>query len=268
MAPIGPPPAHAHPVITKLLFALLLRPPMAAPDTTLADRIADSARVAIEVAYASGRPEAVVEARRVAERGSERFPADGLLKHYVGYALFREGLLRTGDSARAVMERARDALRAALEKRPLPETHAVLASVYGNLIPGSVLSMIRYGRASSVESDAAVEAGPGNPRAWLMKGAGALYQPALMGGGPEKAEAALRKAIALFATDRPALALPAWGQAEAWGFLALALAKQGKTSEAQGALAQGLALDASHAFLLVRVRPVVQAATGAPARND
>lgn len=247
--------------ITKLLFPLLASHALRAePDTIPAERWADSARVAIEASYASGRAEAVAEARTIAEHGLERFPRDGLLRHYQGYAFFREGLLRTGDSARTAFEHARDALLQALATRALPETHAVLASVYGNLIDGSLFRAVRYGRASSTEIDAAIAAAPGNPRVWMLRGAGALYQPAIFGGGAEKAESALRKAIALFASDRPATPLPAWGLAEAHGFLALALAKQGKAAEARTALAQGLALDGSHAFLLVRVKPVVQKA--------
>ena len=249
-------------LLTNLLFFAIstLTPPLAAmrADTVSAERWADSARMAIEAAFVRGRPEDVAEARRIAEHGLERFPNDALLRHYQGYGYFREGLLREGADARAVLEEAKDALERSLTQRELPESRAVLAAVFGNLIGSSVFRAVRFGRASASEMDRAVAVAPGNPRVWLLKGAGALYQPAIFGGGADKAEIALRKAIELFAGDHPAASMPAWGHAEVHGWLALALAKQGKLAEARAALAQGLAAEPGHSFLLSRVKPVVK----------
>ncbi len=214
--------------------------------------------MAIEAAFVHGRPDEVADARRVAEHGLERFAKDALLRHYVGYGFFREGLLREGEPALAAMEKARDALEQSLALREIPESRAVLAAVYGNMIGSSVFRALRFGRASIGEMDRAIAAAPGNPRVWMLKGAGTLYQPSIFGGGGDKAETALRKSLALFASDHPATALPAWGLAEAHGWLALALVKQGRMAEAKATLAQGLALDPSHAFLLTRVKPMVK----------
>ena len=230
-------------------------------DTLSAAQWADSARVAIEAAFAAGSADGVARARLIADQGVERFPSDAWLRHYQGYALFREGLLREGDAARATFERARESLERSITLRDLSESHAVLAAVFGNLVGGSVLRAVRFGRTSMGEMDRAVALGPENPRVWMLKGAGALFQPTWTGGGAEKGEASLRKAVALFANDHPAPGAPAWGRAETHGYLALALAKQGKQAEARAALAPGLAIDATHSFLRVRVKPKVDPAT-------
>ncbi len=249
-------------MLTNLLVFALLGVPLASDparaDTLSAERWADSARVAIEAAFGRGVPDAVAEARRVAEHGLERFPNDALLRHYQGYGFFREGLLREGDDARASLEKARAALERSLTQRELPESRAVLAAVFGNLIGSSAFGALRFGRASVREMDRAIAEAPNNPRVWMLKGAGALHQPAILGGGAEKAEFALRKAIELFASEHPATSMPAWGRAEAQGWLALALSGQGKSAEAKAALAQGFASEPAHAFLLTRVKPVLK----------
>ena len=228
-----------------------------AQDGTSVQQWADSARAGIEAGFAAGRADQVAAARRVAERGLELFPKDPLLKHYEGYGYFREGLLREGDAARTTLERSREVLNDALTLQELPESRAVLSAVHGNLIGGSVFRAIRHGRASTAEMDRALSAGPQNPRVWLLKGAGALFAPSMFGGGADQAEVALRKAIVLFATDKPAPGMPTWGLAEAHGYLALALAKQQKGTEARAVLAEGLRLAPGHAFLLTRVQPDV-----------
>ncbi len=249
-------------MITNLLFAastaLFAATPHIVADTLNAERYADSARVTIERAFVHGRPDDLVEARALVERGIARFPRDPLLRYYLGYALFREGVLREGDPATTAFRHAREVLEQSLALRELADTRALLASVIGSMIGSSVLRAIRFGRASLAEMDRALTAGPANPRVWMLKGAGALNQPTMFGGGADKAEAALRRAIALFASDRPGTSMPTWGLAETHGWLALALKAQGKSAEARTALAAGLALEPGHAFLLTRVKPVVE----------
>lgn len=244
-------------MITNLLLSFITA---IAPvqDTPTPEKWADSARVAIEAAFAAGRAEGVADGRRVAERGLERHPKDALLLHYQGYGFYREGLLRDGDAARGLQELAREALERSIAVRDLAESRAVLSAVFGNLIAGSAWRAVRFGRSASRAIDQALDLGPNNPRVWLLKGAGALYAPGIAGGGADKAEVALRKAIALYATDLPAASMPAWGLAEAHGWLALTLMKLNRAGEARSALAEGLKLSPGHAFLVERVQPVLK----------
>ena len=119
-------------MITNLFVALVsAASPM--QDTPSPEKWADSARVAIEAAFAAGLTDGVAEGRRVAERGLERHPTDALLLHYQGYGFYREGLLRDGDAARRLQELAREALERSIALRDLPESRAVLSAVFGNL---------------------------------------------------------------------------------------------------------------------------------------
>ena len=222
-----------------------------------ASLLADSSRLSIEAAFAAGRPDAMVSARAIVERGLQQDPTDALLLHYRGYAYFREAQLREGDAARRLFELARAALERSIAVRDLSESRALLSATLGNLIGGSPFRAIRFGRASLSAIDQAIALGPDNPRAWMLKGVGMLMAPSMFGGGTEKAEAALRKAAGLFAADTPASPLPAWGEVETRGWLAITLVRQKKAAEALVELERGLALDGRHAFLLQRAKPAV-----------
>lgn len=246
VAPIAPPP---------VLSPATLPAPMAA------EKWADSARVAIEAAVVDANPDAMAAARAIAERGLAPYPDDPILLHYVGYALLREGVMR-GDAepqrSRALFLQARTTLERSAMGRDLPETHGLLSAVIANLIGGSSWRALSLGPACMRQIDRALAMGPGNPRAWLMRGVGAFYAPRFLGGGNEKAEAALKKALALFPEDHPASPLPAWGHAEAYGWLALVYVDMKRPADARQALARGLELDPRHAFLLQRVLPNVE----------
>ena len=227
------------------------------PTLSPAALLADSARVAIELAYAAGRPEGIAAARGIAERALEQHPADALLLHFQAYAFFREGQLRGPDAARPLYERARTVIERSLATHNLAESRAILSATLGNLIGGSPLRAMRFGRSSFAEIDKAVALGPENPRVWMLKGVGQLFAPSVFGGGVEKAEASLRTAVAQFTADRPVPPLPAWGRAETHGWLAIALARQKRGAEARAQLERGLAIEPQHAFLLFRARPAV-----------
>ena len=230
-----------------------------------AAEVADSARVAIEQAFAAGQPETIAVARAIAERGLQRHPGDAMLLHYQAYGLYREATVRDKNAARPLLEQARSVMERSIAIRDLPESRVILASVLGNLIGGSPWRAMRLGRASFAEADRARALGPENPRAWMLSGVGYLFAPSIFGGGAGKAESALRKAIALFAGDHPERPLPAWGRAEAHGWLAIALARQDKGAEARRELAHALELEPQHAFLLRRVQATVDSADTARA---
>ena len=254
-------------VVALRVVALMLAPPTPTADVraqapsaaTLAPAalLADSARLAIESAYSAGRPEAVADARGIAERGLQQQPADALLLHYQAYAFFREAQLRRSDAARPLLERARSAIEHSIAVRDLAESRAILSATLGNLIGASPFRAMRFGRASFSEIDKAVALEPENPRVWMLKGVGQLFAPSIFGGGVDKAETSLRKAAAQFTADRPAPPLPAWGRAEVHGWLAIVLARQKKGAEARAELERGLALEPQDAFLLLRAKPAV-----------
>jgi predicted lysophospholipase L1 biosynthesis ABC-type transport system permease subunit len=80
---------------------------------------------------------------------------------------------------------------------------------------------MRFGPRALSQLDEAIEAAPNDPRVALLNGMTRLNAPAVFGGGPPRAEAELRKAVRLFATDRNATPLPSWGRTDAHIWLGL-----------------------------------------------
>ena len=210
------------------------------------DRWADTARVTIEAAYNRGDVAQVRDARALVERALTAFAGDPLLQHYYAYALYREATLLMGKrhdekEYRPLLKQADSILEQSAAKLALPETYALRSSVLGQLISNPLQGMTLGPRSGSA-MDRAIELGPRNPRVWMLRGVGAMFTPVLFGGGVEKAEEYLRKAIAFFADDRPAAPLPAWGHAEAYAWLGQVLHKQKRIGDARAAYAKSLEL--------------------------
>jgi len=209
-------------------------------NSTPSAKAADSIRVAIEAGVDAGDLTAIEAAAALAERALAAYPDDAMLLHYRAYALYRAGTLVFGrdgsGKARPYFDRARDILEP-LSKRPtIPETYGLLASVYGMQIASAKVSMLagmRLGPKSNATLDRAVAAGPNNPRVWVMRGIGAFNTPSTFGGGLDKAESYLKKALDLAATDAPEPPLPAWGRADAHIWLGRVYAKQKHREEAR-----------------------------------
>ena len=100
-----------------------------------------------------------------------------------------------------------------------------------------------------------MELGPQNPRVWLLKGVGNIFKPKLFGGGAEKAEVDIRKAISLYEHDAPASPRPAWGRAEAWAWLGQALDKQDKRGDARAAFVKALEIDPEFGWVKYKLLP-------------
>lgn len=221
--------------------------PAVAQALTGRDRWADTARLEIEAAYTSGDVERVRGARALVERALAAFPNDPLLQHYYAYALHREVNLLMGrrraqeKEYRPLLEQADSVLERSAATLPLAETHALRSSVLGQLINNPLRGMTLGPRSSSA-MDRALELGPRNPRVWLLRGVGAMFTPRMFGGGADRAEEYLRKAIALFPSDRPAPPLPAWGHAEAYVWLGQALHRQQRITDARAAYDRALEL--------------------------
>lgn len=109
------------------------------------------------------------------------------------------------------------------------EAHALLSSVYGLQIGGSLFKGMSLGPRSGAAMDRAVELDPANPRVILLQGIGAFHKPGVFGGGKDKAETLLRKAIVLFEKEPADHPWPNWGRAEAHAWLGEILANRGDT---------------------------------------
>jgi tetratricopeptide (TPR) repeat protein len=241
-------------ILLPTIFIAPLTPALTSAQLSPRDRWADTARVTIEAAQSRGDIERLRGARALVERALTAFAGDPLLQHYYAYALYREATLLMGkrhddQEYRPLLEQADSLLEQSASKLQLPETYALRSSVLGQLIGSNPLRGMTLGPRSSSAMDRAIELGPRNPRVWMLRGVGAMFTPAMFGGGVEKAEEYLRKAIAFFADDRPAVPLPAWGHAEAYAWLGQALHKQKRIDDARAAYAKALELQPDNGWV-------------------
>jgi tetratricopeptide (TPR) repeat protein len=224
-------------------------------------RWADSAAREIDAASRTGDIARLRRTQTMLDQALVAFPGDPLLLHYQGYALYRIGGILQGRPAAAapdlplVLETSRTKLEQSLAGRPMAETHALLASVLGQLIGGNPSTAPTYGPRVQTEMTAATTMGPSNPRVWLLKGIQSIYTPAQYGGGLSIAEDQLKRAIQLFVTDAPTPPEPSWGKAEAYVWLGQALQKQNRMAEARTAYQQALVLQPEYPWVTYSLLP-------------
>jgi hypothetical protein len=198
---------------------------------TPASALVDSARTLIDRATRASDLEGLRSAQALLERVTVASPSDAWAMHYQGFALYREATLRMGrDNAdvRQLLERADSILERSAKLKAIPETHALRSSILGMMIGSNPLRGMMLGPRSGSQMERAVELGPTNPRVWLLRGIGAINTPSMFGGGADKGETFIKKAIELFANDHPQPPAPAWGLAEAHIWLGQAYAKQSR----------------------------------------
>ena len=135
--------------------------------------------------------------------------------------------------ATSLLKSADKNLRDALKVNPKSgEASALLASVVGQEIRFGGNKMVLGPEAQSLR-EAALHAEPNNPRVVLQAAITTYHTPAEYGGGADKAEAALRQAIALFEREPPGRPWPNWGRFDAHAWLGQALAARGDKAGAR-----------------------------------
>ena len=209
---------------------------------------ADSASREIEAANAAGDLNRLTSAAAMLDRVLIAMPNDQMLLYYRSLALYRSATLYTGlkrnDEAKRVLDEADRLLEQATARAPTADALALRGSVMGMMIglSGNPLSGMTLGPKSTELVDRAKEIEPKNPRVWLISGMSAMFTPKMFGGGTDKAQVDLRKAIALFETDRPVAPAPSWGHADAYIWLGQALQKEQKIDDARAAYQKALEL--------------------------
>lgn len=186
--------------------------------------------------------------------------------HYdLGYALHRRAsallLAERIDQAKPMLEEAEQALAKAQELGGGGTATALRGAVTGQLAgTGGMMAAIRQGPRAFRLLDEALKQSPNDPLVALLNGMTRLNAPAAFGGGPNKAEPELRRAVTLFATHRPSGPGPVWGRVDALIWHAIALEQQGKRNEARIELTQALGLAPGHAWITQELLPKLDAA--------
>ncbi len=226
----------------------LATPPLSAQGNA-PPKWADTIAAEIEKAEIASDSAGLAAAVALASRVAMAYPNDGLILHYQGYALYRQGLLwQQHQDATAIFERASEVLSKSLGNRILPETHILLSSIDGQLIAKDPTRAMELGIASQSSTNAALRNGPANPRVWLVRGQGAMFTPSEYGGGLDVAEEYLKRSIELFASDAPKPGEPAWGKAEACTWLGEVYQKKGDRTKAAEMYKKALDLSPNYQY--------------------
>ena len=136
------------------------------------------------------------------------------------------------------------------------EAMALLGSVLGDRISGPLSAMRLGGRASEL-LEKANELAPTNPRVALQRGVGFFFTPKAFGGGVEKAETELKRAIDLYeqAGNEP---WPDWGYPDALARLGEVYAKQNKPDVAREMYQRALAQEPEYAWVTGELLPALE----------
>lgn len=215
--------------------------PAAAPPATAAAPTADDFP-ALVVALERSALDGDTPALRQAGAGLRRWaavapPPRRPLAHYaVAYSAWRLAFMREVEAAEreTLLAEAVKRLQEVLELEPRSaEAAALLSGVFGAQIAASPMRGMTLGQRAGAHLRSALEAEPHNPRVLMQQGVSAFHTPPMFGGSLEKAEAALRRSLALFEqepVDRP---WPNWGRFDAHVWLGQVLAKTGDRAGAR-----------------------------------
>ena len=177
---------------------------------------------------------------------------------YVNWRLFTIPDGVPADDRSALLDDAVDLLTRDLDADDgNAESHALLASVYGMQIDSAWKGMT-LGRRASRASARALELAPANPRVLLQDGVGKLHTPGMFGGGADRAEAMLLRALAAFRTEPPDRPWPRWGRIDTYAWLGQISAERGDLAVARRYYQQALEVEPGFAWVRYALLPALE----------
>jgi len=140
------------------------------------------------------------------------------------------------------------------------EAHSLLAGVYGAKISRSSLRGITLGPRAGSALTRAGKLEPDNPRVPLQDGIGAFNTPSMFGGGVDKAEKLLRRAIMLLDKEPVEKPWPNWGRFDAHAWLGQILIKKRDYTGARMEYEKALAIAPKSGWITYVLMPELEKA--------
>ena len=177
---------------------------------------------------------------------------------YVNWRLFTVPDAVPADDRSALLDASVELLTRDLEADDgNAESHALLASVYGMQID-SVWKGMTLGRRASRASARALDLAPGNPRVLLQDGVGKLHTPGMFGGGADRAEAMLLRALTAFRAEPPDRPWPRWGLIDTYAWLGQISVERENFDAARRYYEQALDLEPEFAWVRDALLPALE----------
>ena len=178
---------------------------------------------------------------------------------YLNWRLFFLTDGSAGDERDALLDEALELLDADVADNDAnAESHALMASVYGLQISQSRLRAAFLGTRAGRASARALELEPNNPRVLLLDGIGKLNTPRAFGGGEDRAEALLLRAVAAFRTEPAGRPWPRWGRIDAHAWLGQVAAQRGDPDGARRHYLQALEIEPQFAWVRSVLLPALE----------
>jgi tetratricopeptide (TPR) repeat protein len=138
----------------------------------------------------------------------------------------------------------------------LAEGYALLGAVLGAQIRSGGNAM-ELGLAAGDAMGTAVKMAPDNPRVLVLDATNAFHTPAEYGGGADKAETGLRKALASFDREPANRPWPNWGRFDAHVWLGQVLAARGDKTGARAEYDKALAIQPQSGYVKYKLIPML-----------
>ena len=169
---------------------------------------------------------------------------------YVCWRLSHQAARTDTDRQKELLKEAESYLDEYLESRPDDaEALALRGSAIGGRITGWLSGMFLGPRAGK-NLKRAEKTAPDNPRVALLLGVSQRFTPETFGGGLERAEETLRRAVGLFEKQQDVgRTYPEWGQVDALAWLGIVLAREGNKEEARALYDRALGLEPDYEWI-------------------
>ena len=225
----------------------------------------------LEAGLAQGDMDQLLTARATFERVTADAARAALAHYYIAYTEYQlVNLLRSGsqedgtDREGEILVRLQSAveqLEISIERdETSADAHALLSSVYGQIIGARPLMGAVLGLKSGRAINRAKKLDPDNPRVVLIEAISNWNTPRMWGGSPDKAMEGFERAALLFTQEELAdPLLPSWGHNETYAWTGIVYMDRGQLRKAREAFEKALEVDPDFGWVRYALLPSLEA---------